>query len=510
MSYVKKIIVNKEHNETRVAVLENNKLSEYFVERTEEASNVGNIYKGIVNAVIPGIQASFVNVGLEKDGFLHVSDVCSKKLDIEIDEDDFDLEKYKRESRKNKLSIDNLLKSGDDIVVQVEKDPIARKGVRLTTYVSMPGKFVVLMPNVKHKGISRKITDKEERARLKDILKSTKVLNDYGCVVRTVAQGKKQKEIVNEIKHLVKIWQEIVKKEQKIDAPAALKEEGDLVSRVVRDYFTESVNELIIDDKAEFTKIVKYLKKILPDMAKKVKFYSLEEPIFEYFKIEKSIEKLYKKNVYLKCGGHLVIEQTEALIAIDVNTGKHIGGSDFEKTVFKTNMEAAEEIPRQLRLRDVGGIIIVDFIDMKSKKNQLEVYNNLNRFLRKDRSKTDILQISKMGLLEMTRQRRGSGLYESLHDYCPYCEGTGHVKSVMSISLDVLRKIKKLFLTSSENDFVVYLHPKVVDRLLGEDRGHLDVLEKHFRKRIDIRNDIDSHIEGVRFISGVSKKPLEI
>ncbi|MBU0650606.1 Rne/Rng family ribonuclease, partial [bacterium] len=437
----KKIVVNVANQEIRVAIIENGILSEYQVERMEEERQIGNIYKGRVETVLPGIQSAFVDIGLEKNGFLFVTDVYSQIREADLIDENFDLETHKKRVKKN-ISIEDSLKAGEEILVQVEKDAISTKGVKLTTYLSIPGKFCVLMPNVNHKGISKKIVDREERKRLRDLLSSFKLIKDYGCILRTAAEGKTKRQLYSDMKYFVKIWNNILKQSKKNKAPALLYEERNLIVRIVRDLFTEDVDEFIVDSKDVYNKIRGFLSSTSPELKRKVKLYGLDEPIFSHFNMEHEIQKIYNKKVELKCGGYLVIEETEALVAIDVNTGRHKGVRDAEATILKTNMEAAREIPRQLKLRDVGGIIIIDFIDMKSRENQRKVYNELAYYLKRDKSKTTISQISKMGLLEMTRQRRGKGLYRSLHEICPYCEGTGYIKSVLSISLDVLRTIK--------------------------------------------------------------------
>ncbi len=324
----KKIIINVEHKEIRAAVLENGILAEYYVEREEEERKVGNVYKGKADAVIQGIQSAFVDVGLEKNGFLYVTDVVKRNEECEIkEEEEFDLEKFKSSQHKD---INDLLKVGDEVLVQVEKDPISSKGVRLTTYVSLPGKFVVLMPLVKHRGISKKIQDPEERKRLRDIF-SHRMLRDYGCIMRTSSMGKGKRQILADMRSVIRTWELICKGMRKKTAPALLYEEKSLIARMVRDQFKEDVEALIIDSKFQYNEIRRYLSSIFPELKDRVKLYSDSEPIFDFFDLEKEIEKIYKKTVSLKCGGYLVIEQTEALVSIYVNRVRHIVGKDFEE-----------------------------------------------------------------------------------------------------------------------------------------------------------------------------------
>lgn len=508
----RRIIVNAECDEVRVAILEKNILSEFYVERKEDQRYVGNIYKGRVDSVVPGIQSAFVDIGLEKNGFLYVTDVLvpgDQEQEIDFDSD-FDLEAYKKDKRRLRLPIEQMLSPGDEVIVQVEKDPISSKGVRLTNFVSLPGRFTVLMPLVRHRGISKRIAEYEERDRLREIVSNIKFLKNYGCVVRTAAQGRDKRQVVADFRYLTKCWNNVLRGERKREAPALLHEESNLIMRTVRDHFIDNVEEFVVDNKEEFKKVKSFLGSIMPEARKKVVFYKHEEPIFEYYGLEKEVKKIFAKTVSLRCGGYLVIEETEALVAIDVNTGRNIGRGDFEKTVCKTNLEAAVEIPRQLRLRDIGGIVIIDFIDMKIRKNQQEVWNTLLRETRKDKSKINISHISKMGLVEMTRQRKGSGIFNMLHDKCPCCDGRGLVKSPLSSALDVMRQIKLVFLRTKEKAITLYVHSEVADKLLDNYRDHLMKLEKRFHKQLDVRRDREMLIDQYSFVASSTKEEIEI
>lgn len=508
----KRILVNVEHDEVRVSVMQGDTLSEYYVERGDDQRHVGEIIKGRVDTVVPGIQSAFVDVGLEKNGFLYVTDVMAPQDREQMEDmgDDFDFESYKHSRNRQYLPIEKMLSPGDEILVQVEKDPIGNKGVRLTTFISLPGRFTVLMPGVKHRGISKKVSSYDERSRLRDIVNNIRFLKDYGCIVRTAANGREKKQVVGDFKDLVKTWNKVQKGFKKMDAPAVLHSDRNLLLRVMRDHYTDNVSELNIDDKDGHKTLRSYFGSVMPEAREKVQLFKHDEPIFHYYGIEKEIQKIYQKTASLPCGGYLVIEQTEALVAIDVNTGRHVGRGDFEKTVFKTNWEAAMEIPRQLRLRDIGGIVIIDFIDMKMRKNQMEIFNTLIRELKKDKSKTNILQISRMGLIEMTRQRRGHGIFKTLHDVCSKCDGRGYVKSVSTSSLDIIRYMRLLFLKSSENDIIAFMHPDVVDYLLTKYRDYLSKFEKKFGKRLDLRREYNFRIDETKFVSKASKREIEI
>ncbi len=510
MANDKRIVVNVECNEVRVALLERNQLKEFSVERKEETRYVGNIYKGRVDSVVPGIQSAFVDIGLEKNGFLYVTDVVAPHEEEELsDDDEFDFEAFKK-SRKVQLPIEQMLAEGDEVLVQVEKDPIGTKGVRLTTYVSLPGRFTVLMPNVRHRGVSRRISSCEERSRLREIMNNARFLKHYGCIIRTAADGRDKNQVLGDFRYLTKTWNSVLRGLSKRDVPALLHEESSLIVRTVRDCFVEDVDEFVIDNKDEYKKIRSFLGSYMPEARKKVLQYCNDEPIFEFYDIECQVKKIYSRTVSLPCGGYLVVDETEALVAIDINSGRNVGRGDFEKTVFKTNMESAVEIPRQLRLRDIGGIVIIDFIDMKSRKNQQEVWSTLWREVRKEKSRINISPISKMGLVEMTRQRSGSGVNSMLHESCHFCDGRGYVKTVVSSSLDVIRNIRIVFLRTDEPHVVVALNPEVADSLLSGYRDYIMEIEKKFKKRIDIRKEWDYKREECHFFSGTTKKKIEL
>jgi ribonuclease G len=507
----KRIIVNVECNEVRVATLEGNNLREFYVERQEEERYVGNIYKGRVDSVVPGIQSAFVDIGLEKNGFLYVTDVLAPQDEEYLSnvEDDFDLESFKS-SRKPPLPIEQMLAEGDEIIVQVEKGPIGTKGVRLTNFVSLPGQFTVLMPQVSHRGVSRRISSFEERERLREIMEGARFLKNFGCIVRTAAEGRDKRQIIADFRYLTKTWNLVLRGMKKKEASSILHAEADLIVRTVREAMIEDINEFVIDNKEAHKKILSFVAPMMKDAKKKILYYKNSEPILEFYDIEKQVKKLCSRTVSLPCGGYLVIDETEALVAIDVNTGRNVGRGDFEKTVFKTNSEAAIEIPRQLRLRDIGGIVIIDFIDMKHRKNQQDVWNTLLREVRKEKNKINISPISKIGLVEMTRQRRGSGLYNMLHEKCIHCDGRGYVKTVVSSSLDVIRMLRMIFLRTEEVHLVIGVHPDVAKSLLSKYRDYIMEIERKFKKRVDIRKEWDYKREEYRFFSGSTKKEIEL
>lgn len=505
---VKRVLINAECNEVRVAIMDK-RLEEFFIERSDEQSYVGNIYKGCVQSVIPGIQSAFVDIGLEKNGFLYVTDVKTHESDGQRYREDSDSEGELVIRPQGKVPIEKSLSVGDEILVQVEKDPISTKGVRLTTYISIPGQYLVLMPFIRQRGVSKRISTQEEREFLLETLNDLSFLNNLGCVVRTAAEGQERKRIISDAKNLYRIWTKILRKEKRVSAPSVLHEERDLIERVVRDSFREDIDEMIVDDEDVYKKVKTFVRSNMPDYLSKIKLYRGSEPLFYAYHVERELQRVYRKKVPLKCGGYLVIEQTEALVTIDVNTGKNVGKGNFEKTVFETNMEAAIEIPRQLRLRAMGGIIIIDFIDMKDKDNRKKVYNTLSKEVKKDKTKTNILQISKMGLIEMTRQRTGHGVFKKLHEECPHCEGSGHIKSTTSIALDIIRKLKLIFIRSQEKNILLYIHPQIYDRIMSNYRAYVLEIEKRFGRHVDMRKDPDLLIWQVRIFRLSTKEELE-
>lgn len=498
----KQILINAEPRETRVAVLEGNTLQDYVVERRGHKGIVGNIYKGKVDAVLPGLAAAFVDIGLEKDGFLYAGDVATEKLDyLPLEFDETVLEEVKRGHYEE---IDKLLKKNQEILVQVEKDAIGTKGPRLTQYISIPGRFLVLMPLQKrHIGISKKI-EGDERLRIKKILVELKIPNDVGLIIRTAAQGAASRDFARELKFLLKIWGRIKNLAHKEKAPKIVYEEYDLILRVIRDLLTDDVNMLVLDSKDEHRRIMKFLRMVLPGLRSKVRLYRGSKGLFEEYGIEREIEKLYAKKVFLKSKGTIVIEQTESLVAIDVNTAGFSGKRNPEETTFITNMEAAKEIARQIRLRDMGGIIVIDFIDMELKEHRHRVHQALEEALRRDKAKTEVLSVSSIGVVEMTRQRVGRSLQALTFQDCPYCRGEGKVKSISTVSIEIFRKLKKMLSESRIRRLDVVVHPDVANFLLKEDRALISFVENRYRCRINIKPDSALHVEDARVTSSAT------
>ncbi len=492
----KEIIINVENTEKRIAFLENGVLEEYYFERSGSTRLAGSIYRGKVSKVVPGIQACFVNIGLRKNGFLHVSDILDPgKAYAEMVGEE--LEEPVASQRPTRKPIEELVQRGDDLLLQVVKDPIGDKGPRLTTNISLPGRNLVLLPRSPRRGISRRIEDASERERLKRILDSLPVPKTMGVIIRTFAQGCTKKSFAKDLRLLLYLWKKIERNYKEAAKPSPLYEETDIVKRFLRDALSEEIARIVVDSRSEYRELKKFIHSSLPKCSTEVELYREKQPIFEKYRLEKEIEKAFQRRVWLKCGGYLVIEKCEALVAIDVNTGRNVGAEDAEETILATNLEAAGEIARQLRLRNMGGIIVIDFIDMKTKTNRRQVYDELKRSLRRDKARTFLLPISELGLLEMTRERDRESLGEALFGKCPYCNGTGDVKVPETVSIEIQRELRKISLQRERKngDVKVYAHPTVIERLKGADAQALGKILKRSKMNVELLSVSDYHLE---------------
>lgn len=458
------IIINVHPLEKRVAVLEDNRLVELFVEKKDHQNPVGNIYKGIVKDVLPGMGAAFIEVGLERTAFLHYSDIVMDFLDL------FEREKpAKRPNPQDSSQITSLLKPGQEIVVQVHKGPIGSKGARLTGQISIPGKYIVLFPNKSKIAISRKIASSNERGRIRNILTEIKNPN-YGLIVRTEAEGADEDDIRNEYAALTKTWRLIEKQIKHAKPPICVFEENALENYLIRDLFGEHVDRLVIDDKAFSRRIITQLEDIAPEMIKKIELYKEDSPIFDAWAIEKKIETVFHSRVYLPSGGNIKIEQTEALVAIDINTGSFTGKSSYDETVRKTNNEAAAEIARQIRLRDLSGVIVIDFIDMIDENHKNEVLETLRKGLRRDRAKNKVYSFTALGLVEVTRKRMRSTLIANYSDTCPYCNGSGRIISKEAILMRIYRWLSRAEYFVKNTMLRIVIHPDVAEYIKTNNR----------------------------------------
>ncbi|HWM92928.1 MAG TPA: Rne/Rng family ribonuclease [Thermoanaerobaculia bacterium] len=496
-----KMLIESDPHQTRIAVLEDDRLTEIFVERHRHRGLVGNVYKGRVTRVLPGMQAAFVDVGLERDAFLYVSDVAS---DVES-MDELEIDEPRAEepvAHHGAPSIDELLKPGQEIIVQVVKDPLPSKGARISTHVTLPGRYLVLLPTVKHFGVSRRIEDDVERERLLAMIRQLYPGNggsgssgSGGLIVRTVGEGKGIEEFESDLHYLSRLWDKIRQRAGKVSAPTLLHQDLDLALRVVRDLLRSAYSVLWVDGEETYERIVEFLDLVQPGLVGKVKLFRQEATLFEQFGIEEQIEAALKSKVWLKSGGYIVINPTEALVAIDVNTGRFVGQSNLEDTVLQTNLEAVQEIVRQIRLRDLGGIIVIDLIDMIEQEHREQVFSALEGELRKDRAKTKVLNISEFGLVEVTRKRSRSNLERLLTQSCPYCGGRGRIKSVATICLNLRKELLHLRGRTGQTEVLLRVNPEIARALQQEERAILSELERSLGVHILLQSDPEMHHE---------------
>jgi Rne/Rng family ribonuclease len=545
----KEMIVSSNDHETMVAILEEDQLVELFIERERNRGVVGNVYKGRVSKVLPGMQSAFVDLGLERDGFLYVTDVVNTAEMFEQLEGDEDEEsspaaqlaagaeaaaaaaeaavsagattaavtregrsggrdrdgrdgrdaKDGKEGGGDRVGIEDLLKEGQEVLVQVVKEPLGTKGARITSHVSIPGRFLVFMPTVDHIGVSRKIESREERARLRTIIRQFREAHGFsgGLIIRTAAAGRPEADIVGDLNDFLQIWNEIRQKMDSTRAPAVIYREQSLVAKLLRDLLTDEYQTIRIDQLSEYRKVQQLLERIMPAMLPRVKLYTRNYPIFDEYGIRSEIEKALRSKVWLKSGGYLVINQTEALVAIDVNTGRYVGKRTgrLEDTIVKTNLEATKEIARQLRLRDLGGIIVLDFIDMEERKNRQKVFQALEQELKKDRSPSKAVQVSEFGLIVVTRKRVKQSLERLLTEPCPYCNGTGIVKSTATICFDILTEMKKLSADLNGHGVLLRVNPDIGKALREEESAILRDIERAVGRKITIKPDPALHHE---------------
>ena len=490
------IIINTTLQEARVALMEEGVLAELYIERTKDRGIMGNIYKGKVVKVLPGMQAAFVDIGLEKAAFLYVSDVYGRVEDYE----DMGFARDEMPLYLNSSSqIEDLLSEGQEVLVQVSKEPLGTKGTRITSHITLPGRYLVYMPTVDHVGVSRRIKDEKERKRLREIVFGMKPPTG-GFIVRTASEGAEPEEIRIDMDFLIRLWSNLQKKKESAAVPSLVHSDLTVVLRVIRDILSPQVNRIVVDSKEEHENILSFINTYMPKQKFDIILYEGEEPIFDSYGIEVEIDKLLGRKVWLKSGGYIVIDMTEALVAIDVNTGRYVGKRNLADTILKTNLEAAKEIAYQLRLRNIGGIIIIDFIDMEREGDREKVYQALEEAIRKDRQKMNIFKISELGLVEMTRKRTRENIARFLSEPCPYCEGSGLVKSKTTVCYNIFQEIER---TSSElggHSILVEVNPEVADLLYEEERTGVEELERKLRKKIVIKGKAGFHQEQFNII----------
>ncbi len=499
----KEVLINATPQETRIALLENKKVSELFFERNADKGIVGNIYKGRVVRVLPGMQAAFVDIGHERAAFLYAGDFHKSKHNVEDidmdDEENQDTHEHKRRRRgwEEVPPIAELVREGQEILVQVAKGPIGTKGARLTCHLSLPGRHVVFMPTLKHNGVSRKIESYELRRKLKRIIDQHRS-REGGFIVRTAASaGNADRQIKSDVDYLLNLWKKVERNFQSNSAPKLLHYDLDLTTRVIRDFLDDDIERVIVDSGREHRRILKFIRNFNPELREKIELYEEATPLFDQFGVEQEINKALSKRVWLKSGGYLIIETTEALTSIDVNTGRFVGKKTLEETILKTNLEAAEEIVKQLKLRNIGGIIIIDFIDMERDSSKEQVYRFLDDLLKDDKSRTTVLKISSLGLVEMTRKRSRESVHRYMMDTCAVCDGRGQVKSKVALAHQALRDLRRELPLHAEDHLYVTVHPDVYAVLKKQEEESIIALEKQFQKGVKIQSDPTFHIEQI-------------
>lgn len=505
----KEIILSVEPLERRVALLEDGVLEEFSIERDGDRSISGNIYKGRVHNVQQGLKALFVDIGLDKNAFLHFWDAIPAALDAEVEQIELTRRSKGKKKRITSDDIPKLYPAGSDVIVQVSKGPIGTKGPRVTTNISLPGRYLVLMPYNEQYGISQKITEIEERKRLRRILEELEIPEGMGVIIRTAGEGMKARYFVRDLAMLVDRWRQVEASLESKPAPALLLEEPDLIERTVRDFLTEDIDAIVIDHKEEAERIRSLVRGISARSVRKVNFHDEPTAIFEKYQVNKQIDSAFRRQVWLKSGAYLVIDETEAMVAIDVNTGRSKGSGSLDDTILKTNMEAAQEVARQLRLRNIGGLIVIDFIDMRSRKEQHAVYDYFKKCLERDKAKTHVLPISQLGLMEMTRQRVQESISRAIYMECPGCKGKGVVKSPETMSVEIQREIVRVMNKHPElKELKIIVSPDVMKRLRSEDEEHLISLERKFAGRLTFKTDLQLHVEEFKMINPLNEEEI--
>ena len=554
----KEMIISSSAHETRVAILEDDQVAEIFIERERQRGVVGNVYKGRVSKVLPGMQSAFVDLGLERDGFLYVTDVVAtfEEFDrLDTDDDDppssstmagqappspalangtpasagqgasspggtplvtpsgahvrishggrGDGGRRDRDREKGpEPKIEDLLKEGQEVIVQVAKEPLGTKGARLTSHATMPGRFLVFMPTVDHVGVSRKIDSRDERSRLRGIVREFREQTGFtgGLIIRTAASGRPKEDIVSDLSYFHRVWTDVRQKAETSRAPAVVYQEQSLVAKLLRDLLTDDYSAIRIDNALEYRRVLELIERIMPSLAPKVKLYEKEFPIFEEYGVQAEIDKALRSKVWLKSGGYIVINQTEALVAIDINTGRYTGDRRLEDTITRINLEAVEEIVHQIRLRDLGGIIVIDFIDMEERRNQQKVFAALEQALRKDRSPTKSVQINEFGLVVLTRKRVKRSLERVLCRPCPHCQGSSWVKSPTTVAFEIVDQVRKS-LNEFPKGLTVRVHPEVARALKGKEAPVIEELKSMVKQEVDVRADSNMYEEQYELVA---------
>jgi ribonuclease G len=487
----KQLIINTNSSETRVALLEKERVAELFIERHREAGIVGNIYLGVVMRVLPGMQAAFVNIGLERTAFLYGGDVLDPETlkDQKIDPQqvsDLSPEELKEKSFRQRKPIEKLLREGQHVVVQVAKEPLGTKGARVTMFLSLPGRYLVLMPDFNHIGISRRIEAEPERTRLGDIVRQIKP-EGVGVIVRTAANAVADVQLQKDLKFLLKTWKIVDAKRRRSSPPSLVYQDLSLILKTTRDAYSDDIEKIVIDDPEAYEELKRFLTATIPGAARKLILYDDPTPIFDVYGVEMDLGRALSSRIELPSGGYLVIDQTEALTSFDINTGKFVGQASAHETILRTNLEAVKKIVAQLRIRNIGGIIVIDFIDMERPEDRERVFNTLQEELKADKARTNVLRISELGLVQMTRKRTSESLERQLMEPCAFCDGRGHIRSVATLTYDLLREIRRHTLQTGARTIAVKVRDDIRDWLLSEERDLFEKLVREFGLSVEFK-----------------------
>ena len=516
----KDILISDDEYETRCAVLEEGVVTEIYIERKAATQTLGNLYKGRVENVLPGMQVAFVDIGLDRHAFLHISDLKYESVsEGEIENGNgrsarntvvVDLKaKQPNQSRGGRgfpFLISDLISKKQELLVQVGKEPIGTKGARVTSNITLPGRYVVYMPNSSNIGVSRRIESPAERDRLRDMAKTIKADVEGGFIIRTAAEGLSEDEFAAEIRYLIGQWKRTCDRAKRKSAPNLISEDLSFTNRIVRDMLTKEVKQLLIDSKTGYEEAMNYVSSVMPDLEPRVSLYEDNTTLFDAYGVERALKDALSEKIWLKCGGHIIIQQTEAMVSIDVNTGRFVGKSDPDNTILSANLEAVEEVVRQIQLRDLGGIIVVDFIDMEAASHRKQVFKLLQEALRKDRARTNILHFSDLGLVEMTRQRTRPSLATLLMEDCPYCDGHGTVLSIETVVIQLLRAIKLAHHQTRQSELRVMANDYVVSHIKSEMANKLRELRRTLKLNLTLESDADLHLEDYRIFVGKGKE----
>ncbi len=504
----KEIVINTTEYETRLAILEDDLLVELQAEKAESDRMVGDIYKGKIKTVLPGMQAAFVDIGMEKAAYLHSSDI-GKDYGPRYDSEDIEEEESPAEivRKSRRAGIETVLKNNQEILVQIIKEPISTKGPRISTEISIPGRYVVLVPDDDHIRISKRVSDWNEKKRLKKIVGPIRP-EGFGLILRTEAVGHEEKDFRADIKRLLKLWGKLKRKADTSKAPALIHKEAEMVTSMIRDVFTDDVSRVVVDSRSDYKKIMSYARQVAPHLKDRIELYKGDAPLFDVFNLEPEIDKMLQRKVWIKKGAYLIIDQTEAMVTIDVNTGRFVGSRDQERTILETNLAAAREIARQIRLRDIGGLIVCDFIDMYNRDNRRKLYDEFQKCFANDRAKRGINPVTEFGLIEMTRERVRPSHMQVLSEPCPCCDGVGRILARENLATKIERWFIRARADRKYHQFNLVVSPPLAGTLTGNGTNRVERLMKMHKFRINLVRDTTLPQQEFRIFNAEDNKEL--